>query len=268
MTEQEIIKHINEGAKHYIRMFAHAEHMEIYEKEYYSYIKPKAEEHGISFVFDIKIENLPKERQQELVNEIKALYMPIWLDLDASDKVFKMFFGREKVHGQTVFAEDDEIYMALLLEEWRENVKTSKQGKIRDSQKEQSPAMVMKVNSVEEFALWAKINNDVLAGGHADMHPIYHYPLCQKELLHCYIAYNADEPVAVASIMSNEGVASLEFVATVPEARRKGYARAVCEQAVEDAFAAGAGIVTVRAANLAAGKLYEKIGFKAYNYAL
>lgn len=265
MTEQEIIKHINEGAKHYIRMFAHAEHMETYEKEYYSYIKPKAGEHGICIVLDIKIENLPKERQQELVNEIKALYMPIWLDLDASDKVFKMFFGKEKVHGQTVFTEDDEIYMAMLAEEWRENAKT---GKIWDSQKEQSPAKVIKVNSVEEFALWAKINNDVLAGGYADMHPVYHYPLCQKGLLHCYIAYNGDEPVAVASIMSNEGVASLEFVATVPEARRKGYARAVCEKAVEDAFAAGARIVTVRAANLAAGKLYEKIGFKAYNYAL
>lgn len=33
MTEQKIIKHINEGTKYYIRMFAYAEHMEIYEKE-------------------------------------------------------------------------------------------------------------------------------------------------------------------------------------------------------------------------------------------
>ena len=70
MTEQEIIKHIDNGAKHYIRMFANAEHMETYEKEGYSYIKPKAGEHGISFVFDITIEHLPSERQQELATEI------------------------------------------------------------------------------------------------------------------------------------------------------------------------------------------------------
>ena len=34
MTEREIIKHINDGAKHYIRMFAKAEHRESYEKDF------------------------------------------------------------------------------------------------------------------------------------------------------------------------------------------------------------------------------------------
>ncbi len=261
MTEQEIVKHINDGAKHYIRMFAHAEHMETYEKEYYSYIKPKEGEHGICFVYDIKIENLSKEKQQKLVEEIKELQMPIWLDLDASDDVFQMVFGREKVHGQTMFAEEDEKYMAVSAEEWQ------KMGKA-DKQKEKWNARVTKVTSAEEFAVWSKINNDVLAGGFADIHPVYHYSLCAKELLNCYIAYDGDMPVAVAGIMNNEGVASLEFVATMPEARRKGFAQAVCEWTVEETFAAGAKIITVRAANLSAGKLYEKIGFKAYNYAL
>lgn len=258
MTEQEIIKHINDGAKHYIRMFANAEHMESYEKEFYSYIKPKEGEHGISFVYNIKTERLPREKQQELVDEIKALRMPIWLNIDASDEVFWMFFGREKVHGQSEFAEEDEIYMAVLAEEWQEMAKIDKTG----------DAKVVKVRSAKEFAIWAKINNDVLASGFADMHPEYHFPLCEKGLLDCYIAYDGDMPAAVASIMNNEGVASLEFVATVPEARRKGFARAACEQAVSDTFANGAKIITVRAANLAAGRLYEKVGFKAYNYAL
>lgn len=261
MTEQEIIKHINNGAKHYIRMFANAEHMERYEKEYYSYIKPKAGEHGINFVFDIKIENLPWEKQKELVTEIKAMQMPIWLDLDVSDEVFHLFFGRDKVHGQNEFAEDDEIYMAVLVEEWRER-------KASWNEVGKRSANVTRVKTPEEFAIWAKINNEVLAGGYADMHPVSHYPLCEKGLLHCYIAYNCDEPVAVASIMNNDGVASLEFVATVPEMRRKGFAKAACERAVADAFADGVKIVTVRAANLSAGRLYEKVGFKAYNYAI
>lgn len=265
MTEQEIIKYINNGAKHYIRMFANAEHMEKHEEEYYSYIKPKAGEHGISFAYDIRIENLPKEKQQELVTEIKALQMPIWLDLDASDDVFRMFFGREKVHGQTVFAEEDEIYMAVSAEEWQAMDKADNSV---DKQKVKWNAKITKVTSAKEFAVWSKINNDVLAGGFADIHPEYHYPICEKGLLHCYIAYDGNLPVAIASIMNNEGVSSLEFVATVPKMRRKGFAKAVCERAVEEAFADGAKIITVRAANLSAGKLYEKIGFKAYNYAL
>lgn len=254
MTEQEIIKHINDGAIHYIRMFANAEHMESHVTDYYSYIKPRADEHGISFAFDIKIEKLPAEQQKKLVEEIKALSMPVWLDLNASDEVFWLFFGREKVHGQRSFAEDDEIYMAVLKEEWQ--IEKAKQ---RETQK---------VHSAEEFAMWAKLNNDVLANGYADMHQVYHYPVCANGLLNCYIAYDGTSPVAIAGIMVDRGAASLEFVATVPEARRKGFARAVCEQAVSDAFDAGVQIVTVRAANLAAGRLYEKLGFKAYNYVL
>ena len=143
MTEQEIIKHIDNGAKHYIRLFANAEHMESYEREYYSYIKPKAGEHGISFVFDITIEHLPNERQQELATEIKALQMPIWLDLDASDEVFHLFFGRDKVHGQAEFAEEDEIYMAVLAEEWQEKVKT---GNSENKQKDEYSANSTYIN--------------------------------------------------------------------------------------------------------------------------
>lgn len=266
MTEQEIIKHINDGAKYYIRMLANAKHMETCENEYYSYIKPKNGEHGIRFVFDINMENVSKDKQQELVKEIKALQMPIWLDLDVSDEIFRMFFEKEKVHGQTEFAEDDEIYMAILAEEWQKRVVTS--CGICKTENE-SETKIVKVKTIEEFAIWTKINNDVLAGGFADMHPVYHYLFCEKGHLDCFIAYNEKgEPVSIASVINNKGVASLEFVATVPEARRKGFARAVCEQAVAGVFANGAKLVTVRAANLSAGRLYGKIGFKAYNYAI
>lgn len=47
----------------------------------------------------------------------------------------------------------------------------------------------------------------------------------------CYILYHDDAPVSVASIMDNNGAASLEFVGTVPEMRRRGFAKAVCEKA-------------------------------------
>ena len=80
----------------------------------------------------------------------------------------------------------------------------------------------------------------------------------------CYILYHDDTPVSVAAIMDNNGVASLEFVGTISEMRRKGFAKAVCEKAVSDAFDDDASIVTVRAINRTAARLYQSIGFKAY----
>lgn len=50
-----------------------------------------------------------------------------------------------------------------------------------------------------------------------------------KEFAKCYILYHDNVPVSVASIMDNNGAASLEFVGTVPEMRRKGFAKAICE---------------------------------------
>lgn len=254
MTERDIVKHISDGANYYVSMFGKAEHMEIIDKEFYSYVKPRANEHGISIIYNIHIDNLPFEKQQDLVAEIKALHMPFWLDLFAPDDVFFLFFDKNKVHGQTEFADNDEIYMALLPHEKTEpSVQNEK---------------IVKVQSPEEFAAWAKIANDVLANGYPDMHPVYHYPLCRDNIMKCYILYNQNVPVAVASIMDNNGIASLEFVATIPEMRRHGFARAVCERAVQDAFIDGAKIVTVRAIDAVAGKLYESIGFNAYNYVI
>jgi len=38
----------------------------------------------------------------------------------------------------------------------------------------------------------------------------------------------------------------------------------VCEKAVNDAFADGASIITLRSINRSVAKLYQSIGFKAY----
>lgn len=254
MTETEIIKHINDGANYYVSLFGKAEHMEIIDKGCYSYVKPKATEHGISIIFNVCIDNIPLEEQKKIISEMKQLQMPIWLDLTVSDEVFFQVFGRNKIHGQTVFNENDEIYMALLPDKKKANFTCNEK--------------VVKVQSEEEFAVWAKIANDVLANGYPDMHPVYHYPLCRDDIMKCYVAYNNDEPVAVASVMDNNGIASLEFVATIPEVRRRGFAKSVCKQAVQGAFDDGAKIVTVRAINAVAGKLYQSMGFKVYNYVI
>ena len=112
MTEKEIIKYIDDGANFYISLFGNAEHMEIVEKEFYSYVKPKTDEHGIAFIYNVHLENLSIERQKEIIREIKELRMPVWFDLAASDELFYLFFGKEKIHGQTLF--NDKVVSKLL----------------------------------------------------------------------------------------------------------------------------------------------------------
>lgn len=254
MTEREILKRIDHGARNYIRMFGTAEHMEIVDKTFYRYIKPRADVHGISFVYDLRLDGLGEEERDKVVQEIKALNMPVWVDLTAPDTLFQAFFGRERIHGQTHFEENDEVYLAMLPEEKPEYRETCNE--------------IIRVRSAEEFAVWAEIANGVLAGGYPDIHPVYHYSLCEKGRMKCYTAYYEGEPAATAAILDDNGTTSLEFVAVLPEMRRKGLAKAVCRKAVEDAFAEGSKVVTVRAINAAAGSLYRSVGFTAYNYAI
>ena len=254
MTEKEIIKHINDGANYYISLFGKAQHMEVVNKEFYSYIRPKAGEKGISIIYNVHADRLAPEKQRAIISEMKERHMPIWLDLTVSDEVFFQVFGSEKLHGQKVFDDNDDRYMALPAEKEAEDYSVVEK--------------IVKVQSEQEFSVWAKIANDILAGGNPDMHPVYHYPLCRDGIMKCYIAYKNGLPAAVASIADNRKIMSLEFVATLPEMRRQGLAAAVCKRAVYEAFVDGAEIVTVRAADGIAANLYESLGFKAYNYAM
>lgn len=223
-------------------------------RKFYSFIKPNSGEHGISFVYDLRIEPLPPQRRSAVIREIKALNMPVWINLLSSDAIFEEFFGRKKVHGQTEFSENDEVYLAMLPGEMPESAAANHN--------------ITKVDSQEKFAAWAKIANDALADGRPDMHPVHHYPLVRDGLMDCYIFYADGVPASVAATMNDGGNVSLEFVSTVPEMRRLGYARAVCKRDVSNAFNAGVRIVTVRAIEAIASRLYQSIGFTPYNHAI
>ena len=255
MTAQQIIQHIDKSANTYVRMFGMAGHMKTVDMGYYSYVTPADGEAGISFVFDVRIEQLSLAERKQVINEIKALHMPVWFSLLSSDESFRLFFGREKPHGQTVFAEDEEIYMAMF------------EGELHPV-KPPADCLIKKVASREEFAVWAHIANSVLANGRTDLHPVYHYPLCGDGLMECYLAYCCDEPAAIAAIIHDDCTASLELVATLPHMRGKGYAKSICSKAVSDALLRGASLATVRAASRSAANIYQSIGFKAYNSAI
>lgn len=250
MTDREIRQYISSGANFYVSLFGEAVHMQKVDKEFYSYVRPKEGEHGISFIYRVHIEDLPAEQKKMVIDEMKAMQMPIWFDLLISDETAFLFSGKEGTHDQTGYDEDGETYLALLLEEKREY--------------QEGMDQIIQVRTAEEFAVWARIANDVLAGGKPDMHPVHHYHLCEEGLMKCYILYHDDIPVSVAATMDDHGAVSLEFVATIPEMRRRGFAKAVCERAVTDAFLDGAFIVTVRAVDAAARRIYQSMGFKVY----
>lgn len=251
MTNKEIIQHIDDGANYYVGLFGEAVHMEKIDKEFYSYVKPKAGEQGISFIYNVRINALPTEQMKTVIDEMKSMNMPIWFGMNLSDEAAYIFSGKKPTHEKREPKEDDEVYLAMLPEEKIEYQENNYE--------------IIKVHTAEEFAVWARMVNDILAGGHIDIHPVNHFIWCEKMGVKCYILYHNDIPVSVTAIMNNNGAASLEFVGTVPEMRRKGYAKAVCEKAVSDAFADGTSIITIRAINRSAARLYQSIGFTAYN---
>ncbi|WP_342438300.1 GNAT family N-acetyltransferase [Paenibacillus sp. FSL L8-0436] len=122
---------------------------------------------------------------------------------------------------------------------------------------------INKVNSAEEFKLWALLNNFVIHQGLPIIHPEHHYPVCQESILSCFNVYDQGTLAGVSSLINHNGIFSLEFVAVLGAFRRRGVATAAIIAAVEDAIAQGAELITVRAM----GKnkyLLPKLGFRIY----
>ncbi|MGE5653479.1 MAG: GNAT family N-acetyltransferase [Bacillota bacterium] len=250
MEQKEIIRQIDDGANYYLRLLGDAPHMEYVDNGYYSIIRPMSGEKAISSVFNLRIDHLPTEELQQKVDEIKSLGLHTWWGLGLSERMLDAIWGNQRPQAPHDPA-DEESYMALLLGDKPEYPSNDHVIKVK------------MVGSPEDFRVWAEMANNVLHGGYPIMHPTNHYHLCVSGKMACYISYVEGMPAAVAAVMHNGEAATLEFVATLKEYRRRGLALAACRVAVEDAFDAGARIITLRALGLAR-KLYEVLRFRAY----
>jgi len=252
MNARQILQHIDNGANHFLRTLADAPHMSCTETQGMTIIQPRPGQEGIFFVCNLALEGLDYAESLALIRRAKAVGFPVWFPLLASDEQFAAFFGRKRIHGAPLAA-DDEVYMAMLPGEMTPG----------------APAFpVVRADTLPVFADCAHVANTVLAGGRPDLHPIHHAPLIQARRIYCYVLYADGKPVSAAVTMGQEDIVSLELVATLPEHRRQGYAEAVCRQAVQDAWARGAKLLTVRAADANAASVYAKLGFHPYNDAL
>jgi GNAT superfamily N-acetyltransferase len=78
-----------------------------------------------------------------------------------------------------------------------------------------------------------------------------------------FAAAGGDGLAALAALLVLEGVAYLDHVVTVPEARRRGLASALTRRAIAEAAAAGATRVFLLAEpDAVAVRMYERIGFR------
>lgn len=246
MTNSEILKHIDDGANYYLDFFGDAEHMESIDNGVYRMIFPKDGEQGIKFIYDIRLDDLSDKETEIKIAEIKSLFLPVWWPLH-SEKIQKLLHGKDYIPQPPT--EGDEYYMVLLPENQPDDIT--------------SGVKVKQVVAASDFIVWAEIANKVFAGGYQDIHPINHFHWCEKNLLTPYIAYCGNKPVSISSVLNNNGISSLEFVATLEEYRHKGFARNVSISAIRDAFANGVKIITLRAFH-PANLLYKSLGFKVH----
>ena len=77
-----------------------------------------------------------------------------------------------------------------------------------------------------------------------------------------FVAYEGDKPVSTATAIINEGRLFLFLVATMPEARRKGYGEAVVRHALQTAHEATGIRRTVLHATEAGYPLYLRLGYR------
>ena len=77
-----------------------------------------------------------------------------------------------------------------------------------------------------------------------------------------FVAYEGDKPVSTATAIINEGRLFLFMVATMPEARRKGYGEAVVRHALQTAHEATGIRRTVLHATEAGYPLYLRLGYR------
>lgn len=88
-------------------------------------------------------------------------------------------------------------------------------------------------------------------------------PSDEKARTRHYLARLDGRPAATSELYLAAGVAGLYFVGTLPEARRRGLARAVTRAAMRDARDMGYRIATLQATPMGAS-VYRKLGFRAY----
>lgn len=217
------------------------------------WIIPKKGEIGPSLAFNVRLdEKKAKEEVQALIAGIRAKAVPQrWLI--TPDSAPKNIIAILEENGfRNLSDEASEPEPAMLL----------KKGDFHPYFSEDNGIVCRKVQSKEDFQAWIKVVNTALHGW--DMIDADHYyTWVRNGHLNIYLGEIDKVPVSTAATIQTGDAASLEFVSTLEEYRRRKAAATVCSKALNELLANGVKAVTLGACGESV-PLYKGLGFRPY----
>lgn len=241
MEKKLALNYIDKWANFYLRILGEADNHELVEKEFYTILCPKDKKWAS--IFDVRLEDIKEDDLLKIVNEIKAMKQHVWWN-QYSDKINAVIFpeGRHEPSPN-----DDEVFAVMTSGE----MPAYKDSKIK----------IIQAKNIDDFKLFYEICFD------KTLSPINLYNLYKKKMICCYIGFTNDTPITGTMVLMNGHIYSLELTSTLPEYRKNGFATAVCQIAIKEAFSQGAEVVTIRAgggpaADNGSKLLGKKLGFE------
>ena len=249
MENHEIVKHIVHGMEYYMETLALPEHMEKHDDGMCAWINPKPGAMGPEAVYRVNFQDKTEHQIRQIIQTYRENGIPEhWCitPLSTPEGIRNLLSSLEIIDPN----EERSLGMALLPDDYRKPAE------------EITSISVQKVTTKDDFKIWTDIANEVLHGFKL-LDPELYYPLCASRKMVCFLGYSGEIPVATSAAMNNNGSGTVEFVATLPDFRKKGSGTAVCCAAIEQLIGDGASIVSLRARAMGVS-IYTALGFKAY----
>ena len=234
----------------YYRIFTQAEIMDIYEGSV-SWIIPCKGEKGPSIAFRIHLHEESAETElRDFIRGIREGKVPqIWhVTPDATPNNIIDIMKKNGFKDLSEGVTEPEPTMSLHKKDFIPYEEID------------SPIICRKISTKKDFKLWIDVVNTALHGW--DMIDAEHYfTWVESNNINIYLAEINGIAVSTCATIQNNNTASLEFVSTLKEYRRRKAAALLCSYAIDALLKNGVGIVTLGACGHSAF-LYEGLGFK------
>ncbi len=216
-----------------------------------SWIVPCKDEKGPSLAFRIRLNEENAEAELKSLSEgIRRGEVPQTWIVTPDATPANMIEIMERNGFKNLSGEDDEPAMLL----YKKDFQPCREKKSRITCRE--------ISTMEDFRTWVELVNTALHGW--DMIDAEHYfTWVKEEAIKIYFAELDGVPISTCATIQNGNTASLEFVSTLEEYRRKKAAALLSSHAIAELLHNGAETVTLSACGDSV-HLYKSLGFKKY----
>ena len=235
---------------HYYKIFAQSDIIDLYEGSV-SWIIPCEGKKGPSLAFRVRLKEESAETElRTFIQGIREGKVPqMWIITpDAAPDNIIDIMKRNGFKDLSADASEPEPAMSLYKNDFIPYTE------------ENSPIVCRKISTKEDFKSWIDVVNTALHGW--EMIDAEHYfTWVESDHINIYSAEIKGVAVSTCATIQNGTAASLEFVSTLEQYRRKKAASLLCSRAINDLLKNGAEIVTLSACGQSV-PLYERLGFK------